>query len=59
MVRNFNLCDTKDCREIFCTYFCKKCGAYQDNYCRKCHELHFSEIQRMKQLSKLKRDFVV
>jgi len=58
-MKNVNLCDTKDCREIFITYFCRRCGEYQDNYCKRCHEQHFSDIRRMKDLSKLKRDFHV
>ena len=58
-MRNFNLCDTKGCGEIFLTYFCKGCKMFHDNYCPRCHEEHFDEIARMKNLARLKRDFHV
>ena len=54
-MRNFNLCDTKGCGDVFFTYYCKKCGLYQDDYCKRCHEEHFDQVRRMKDLSRLKR----
>jgi len=55
-MRSFNLCA---CGEIFRAYFCKKCDTLEYTNCKRCHEEHFSEINRMKELSRLKRDFIV
>jgi hypothetical protein len=52
LLSNYQLCE---CGEVFRQYFCKKCDAYQKNKCKDCHEEHFNEIRRMKDLSRLKR----
>jgi len=52
---SINLCDTKGCGEIYNTYFCKRCDTYIQDYCKRCHETHFSQIDRMRDLSRLKR----
>lgn len=55
VLANINVCETIGCGEIFRTYFCKKCSQYEKHYCKFCHNEHFNEINRMKNLSRLKR----
>lgn len=55
---NLHFCKN-DCGEVFKTYFCKKCNKFITDYCIDCHEEHYNEIDRMKDMSRLKRDFHV
>lgn len=44
------------CGEIFKTWYCQKCKRFITNMCKDCHEECISEIKRMSDLAKLKRD---